>query len=263
MIISHKHQYIFVHCRKVAGSSITVFLNRSMGFRDIQIGSWKDTSAYHGRVNGRFYYDIFASHNGFLHMKNMVRHLCRRIWAREPPRLIALLSNMQKMNYKELFNDVAEHAAASNVKRCFPDAWDKYFTFCFVRNPWDRAVSDYKWCTRKARRKHIEFAEFIERVHDPTLPDPEKVVPQPYDNWPLYTIEDEIAVDFIGRFENLAQDMRHVCERIGLPFDADMFPHAKQMRKPEENYRSWYNDHTRALVAETYRKEIETFGYSF
>lgn len=43
MIISHKHKFIFIHCRKVAGSSISAFLSNKLGRFDLQIGAWGDS----------------------------------------------------------------------------------------------------------------------------------------------------------------------------------------------------------------------------
>ena len=43
VIISHKHKFIFLHCRKAAGSSISVALAKYLGFRDIQLSAIKET----------------------------------------------------------------------------------------------------------------------------------------------------------------------------------------------------------------------------
>jgi hypothetical protein len=261
MIISHKYRYIFLHCRKVAGSSITVYLNRSLGFRDIQLGSWRDTVALGGRFNARLFYDVLR-HNTRAHLPLVLRDMGRLYRAVDKADVGHSIGRMQKINYREWLHEAAEHTGAKFIRDHFPDAWKNYYKFCFVRNPWDRAVSDYKWRTRKKKRSQISFVEFLERINDPLRPDPEEVVPLPATNWSLYTIEDRMAVDYVGRFENLYADMQHVCEQIGLAFDPSCFPHAKKLRD-NTDYREWYNEYTKHLVAEANRHEIATFGYTF
>ena len=65
-------------------------------------------------------------------------------------------------------------------------------------------------------------------------------------------------VDFVGKFENLAEDFGHVCRQIGV--DASL-PHENASK--HDTWRSYYNDHTAGLIAEAYKEDIEAFGYSF
>ncbi len=69
-----------------------------------------------------------------------------------------------------------------------------------------------------------------------------------------------LLVDFVGRFENLQDDFVYVCQRIGLPHLS--LPHVNAShRRPD--YRSYYNEYTKHLVEEYFRRDIELFGYSF
>jgi hypothetical protein len=68
----------------------------------------------------------------------------------------------------------------------------------------------------------------------------------------------EMMVDFIGRFENLADDFAYVCNYLNL--QATMpFLNKSQHR----SYQSYYNDNTRDLIAEHCQKDIALFGYEF
>ncbi|RMF25464.1 MAG: sulfotransferase, partial [Deltaproteobacteria bacterium] len=51
-----------------------------------------------------------------------------------------------------------------------------------------------------------------------------------------------------------------ICERIGVPVEP--LPHLRRARDRHE-YRDYYTDELRDIVAEAYRPDIETFGYSF
>lgn len=67
-----------------------------------------------------------------------------------------------------------------------------------------------------------------------------------------------MLMDFIGKMENIEADFAHVCEHLGIRNTL------RHLNKSEHrDYRSYYNEETKALVARTFRDDIETFGYSF
>jgi hypothetical protein len=166
--------------------------------------------------------------------------------------------------HKNLYSDIIgvrpHHASASEIRNFAATEWDAYFKFCFVRNPFDRAVSDYKWRTR--RKPGVSFIEFLRRIDDPQRPDPERVVPRPATNWPIYTIDDRVAVDFVGKFENLLEDFAEICDKIQIPFDPHLFPLAKQGLR-REHYRTYYGQEEKTLVTKLFGSEIDCFDYSF
>ena len=68
-----------------------------------------------------------------------------------------------------------------------------------------------------------------------------------------------LIVDFVGYFERLEEDFKEVCRRIGIP--AALPP--PKAHAPRKDYRSFYTDETRDLVAEAYAQDIDLFGYTF
>lgn len=81
-------------------------------------------------------------------------------------------------------------------------------------------------------------------------------------NYPLYTIDGEIVVDFVGKFENLKKDMNYILEKISLPRSG--LPREKTtFRNKKKHYRFYYNKETKKLVEKIYKKEIKLFGYKF
>lgn len=161
-----------------------------------------------------------------------------------------------------------------------------YFKFTFVRNPWDRCVSFYHFTRDRQISKRTEkyigttFEDFIRSPappfregddtrfvldatwakHSPTL-------------YRLYTsshpLENQIdwlldgngkmIPDFIGRFENLQEDFGKVCDILG--FGRIVLEHENST--PRKNYKMYYSDETRQIVAERYARDIEAFGYTF
>jgi chondroitin 4-sulfotransferase 11 len=98
----------------------------------------------------------------------------------------------------------------------------------------------------------LSFGDFVEITRDLTHV---HLVPQ------ITFVSDErggCTVDFIGRFERLAQDFAVIKSRLGI--DVELAWHN---RSNHDHYRSYYCDHTRRLVGDLYRKDVEAFGYEF
>ncbi|MCS1352665.1 sulfotransferase family protein [Mechercharimyces sp. CAU 1602] len=161
----------------------------------------------------------------------------------------------QAQNYSLKGIELYNHIPASEVKVLVGNkVWNSYYKFCFDRNPWDKVVSSYYYLNE-----------------DPTVPFSFSSFEQFFSegwykrqfNYPLYTIDDTIAVDYIGRFENLNEDLQKICKNIGVPFD-NWLPRAKGNFRPQtRHYRSLYTPQQRALVSHYYKKEIELHGYTF
>lgn len=142
-------------------------------------------------------------------------------------------------------------------------AWRAAFTFCVVRNPWDRVVSHY--CFRVATNqtglgdRHLDFAGWVRacyRDRDPRYHD-QPMMFMPQLDW-ITDSDGRLLVDFVARFERLAEDMEQVKQKTGRQF---VLGHLnKTDRRP---YRWYYDEPTVAIVADWFKRDIETFGYVF
>jgi len=124
------------------------------------------------------------------------------------------------------------------------------YKFSCVRNPWDRMVSYYftptqspeTWDRKKFRKmisKIVSVADYLRLDQDDE---------DPFTN-----------VDYIMRFENLAEDFRTVCGKVGI--SAATLP--RYNRSNREHYSKYYDDELRELVRTQFAVEIERFGYTF
>lgn len=158
--------------------------------------------------------------------------------------------------------------------------FDSYFKFAFIRNPWSRLISFYKYLGYAERLTFSEFiyGEFMEKEWEANR---WFVGPQ-YDY--IFDEQGNQLVDYVGRFENLQKDFDYVCTQISipetrLPFvnpatkERGAFRLIKNLVKKYspfhvhieayDHYSKYYNDDTLNLVSELYAKDIETFGFEF
>lgn len=171
------------------------------------------------------------------------------------------------------------HLAASEYVRCghiSQQEFDEYFKFSFVRNPWARIVSEYRY---RNYFKYKSFKDFVmNKMPEPSFKDDYRHVMPQYDM--LYDEGGDCLVDFVGRFESLQADFDTVCEKLGfeestLPFINSSDKLSRKLRRKiksllyrngEENkkhYTEFYDDEVKEVVAKYYQKDIEVFGYSF
>jgi len=234
MILSHRHKFIFIKTSKTAGTSIELALEPVCGPEDVCAGLHKHVEQASGRENeygyrARNYRGLFAPK-----------------WNPDQP-LRQLRRDLYDLQRRRKFYN---HMSAFDVRtRAGRDVFKRYFKFCFERNPWDKAVSQYFW--EKGRPGVPE--NFETYVQSPRL----------RSRFDLYTIGGKLAVDFVGRYERLEADYREALTRAGMK-DPPPLPRAKSSYRPQYgDYRELYTAVSRQNVADKFRREIEVFGYTF
>ncbi|MEE4359287.1 MAG: sulfotransferase family 2 domain-containing protein [Desulfococcaceae bacterium] len=164
----------------------------------------------------------------------------------------------------EMWENTLLHAKAGDVrKELEKDIYDSFYKFAFVRNPWDWQVSMYHFILKDpihVKHKLVTsmggFEEFLEWVIAS-----EKPYPRGASKFQKDVITDEqgnLIIDFAGRFENLAHDFAHVCRVIGIRASLPRIN-----TTDHRDYRDYYNNNTKKMVAEHFREDIELFGYTF
>jgi hypothetical protein len=129
------------------------------------------------------------------------------------------------------------HLTLKQVRKiCRTERVEVPFTFAFLRNPWDRAVS--AWFYSKRKHKDCSLVKWLKRH------------PQVHAN--LYQTQCSFiyagikTVDFLGRFENFEQDARKVLDRIGYPDLSLLHCNVTTDRQP---YQEYYTPEAKDLVA--------------
>jgi hypothetical protein len=126
MIISHKHQFIFIKTSKTAGTSLEIALSAICGMADVI------TTISPIDEKARLEMGIWGPRN---------------------------YENGQGPPFRT-------HATAAEVeKNIGPEIWNNYFKFCFERNPWDKVISHYYWQKRKIDypnlRSYLDAGELL------------------------------------------------------------------------------------------------------
>lgn len=257
MIISHKHKFIFVHNRKVAGSSVQSYLSRFLGPTDLMIGCWGDAIRYGVKPNRQFV-SSFASRSVFF---PYVGFNCRDLLRPGLPQFIENLNRAHKFSHVKKYGLSSSFPSAFELRERFHCEWSNYFKFCFVRNTYRRVVSDWVWRTRHLPSGYISLEEYLLRLQDPHRPDPEMVVPTPFSNWNSYTIDNKVVVDFCFSFETLLSDVEKMCDLIGIPFDSSSFPHAKRASSSSNSRRYPLSSNEIDLIDLIFSEEIGYHGF--
>ena len=166
MIVNHRYRFIFLKTKKTAGTSIEIALSRycdagdtvtKIGHRD---EPKRQALGYQGPVNHLEPFDgsLRARFDRWLHGP---RH---RYW---------------------------NHMPAAEVRDKVGEAtWSSYFKFCFERNPWDRAISQYHWENR-SKRALPPFIDYPPEMERRGL----------LSNWDTYAIGDRVVVDRVYRLD--------------------------------------------------------------
>jgi hypothetical protein len=249
MIQSRRHKYIFVHCPKTAGSSVAVYLSRFFGPMDLNIGSWEDCIASGVRPNLRLFTDAFSP--------SRILSTSMKFVMKDKP-AISILSDSQKKLYRKKFGPKPAHVGSAKIFENDPKTWSDSFKFSIVRNPFARAFSYYRWTERnKEEQDRLSFTEFLEILDEPSQQ--QILIPNCYDQ---LSIEGNLAMDFVGRQENLEQDLKTICARIGIPFDPERLPKAKQSGHSVD-YRSFFGKTEKKLVESFAIKDLNNFDYAF
>lgn len=151
-------------------------------------------------------------------------------------------------------------SAQEALDRLGKDIWESYFKFCVIRNPYDKVVSMFWYSLTNEERIFLsdapfskvreKFSDFV--ANKSNYPNDRKV----------YTINGEIVVDYLIRFENLGADMSYVCELMDIDFHAEKMGRFKgDKRLRNEHFSEYYDGETKKSVSDFYKFEFINFAY--
>ena len=228
MIVNHRYRFIFLKTKKTAGTSIEIALSRYCDANDIlsKIGHRDEPKrtalGYQGPAN-----NLEPAGSSLLDRIRRWRHGPEeRFW---------------------------NHMPASELREKLGEqTWTSYFKFCFERNPWDRAISQYFWQNRSKKRLP-DFDRYLVEMQRRGI----------LSNFDTYAIDGIIAVDRVYRFEDMQSSLQDIVRRLQLPAPLTLPDAKRNVRRDKRPYREVYSDWGRDFVAEVCASEIREFGYVF
>ena len=134
--------------------------------------------------------------------------------------------------------------------------YNDYYKFAFVRNPWDWQVSLYHFMMSDRTHfqhniiKNMTFDQYINWRVNEDFNTEYSFLSERGDN------ESPITLDFIGKFENIENDLKYVCDHLGIDYN---LPHVNKSN--HKHYKEYYSKESWDLIAKYAKKDIEYFGY--
>jgi Sulfotransferase family len=182
---------------------------------------------------------------------NSIQTILRHYSEDEIVALRAEQDGIERFGLRNPNYNIKKHSTLAQYRAALGEArFRDLYKFTCVRNPWDRMVSYYFGTAQLVETwDRKEFRKLILRalsVRDYLQLDQGE--PDPFDN-----------MDYIMRFENLADDFRAVSARLGIP----AAPLPQYNRSNREHYSKYYDEELRELIRKRFTPEIERFGYAF
>ncbi|MEO6137410.1 MAG: sulfotransferase family 2 domain-containing protein [Luteimonas sp.] len=164
----------------------------------------------------------------------------------------------KRFPYPELAQIRHGHLSLAQVRpHLGEDAFQRYFKFAFVRNPFDRFVSYCAFMTRADDAFGQNPGEVMRRILFQVRP-LHHILFQPQSAM-LCDEDGRLLADYTGRVEHMQESYDHISARLGIPGRIL----GKINGSQRGDYRQYYDSTLINGVSALYHRDLELFGYEF
>jgi len=164
------------------------------------------------------------------------------------------------------------HKKASDYQKISIKEFSKYYTYSFVRNPWDRAISAYNFAKQGgtelvqplpsdiyASKYFRTFSTFVKEWLPYADLGKEDVVFAPQYEY-ICDGNQNIIIDFVGKLENITQGIDIISNKIGQEIHLENLNTSNRI-KP--TYKEYYTNELIDIIAKVYEVDISLFDYDY
>lgn len=281
--VSQKNRLVYCPIQKVACSSLKLWWAEMEGEEAksfIELNRFGQACIDHGRLNDRY---KLHHQSGILGNRPLVDNdWTRLVFVRNPwSRLVSAFLN-KFLGVHDLTKPVLEAVHKRWRKRAMSNTWYSLLTALNSTKPSaeERLRPTIRPFLRgqKAWNDELTFRHFVDQVASERLNDDEVDL-----HWrPQYRFLSDVNFHFVGRFERLDADMRHVADLIGVHVQIPTINRTtyskhrqplvsfadcplRELRKLSTmpDYRQFYTPKLRVQVEDLYCRDIQLFKYSF
>ena len=155
-----------------------------------------------------------------------------------------------------------QHISAYHAKiREIPEFLNADYKFAFVRNPWDRFISEILWKRETFGPKHNEHSQIRRMIMDKGYSEGGVHFRAPHDApmWKfVYDDNMELLVDDVFKLEEIDKAEKKLSEVFNREIKFGHYNKAKLADKP---YKEYYTDRIVERLYPLIQKDLEVFGY--
>lgn len=165
-----------------------------------------------------------------------------------------------KKVYRNFFDPT--HAKPDEALRVFRNELSNYFSFCIVRNPWDRAVSMYHFALKYnimelyGFKNDLTFEEFCNHLQD-NKDDYSIIATHKQVEWTRGRFPPKVIL----RFENLQEEFRDMLQEYNIRHISPDIPHKNSTK--HSHYKDYYTPETKKIISNVFEDDVDTFKYIY